>query len=173
MSSSLCLLLYDGRDEISVVTCCETFVSEEHSRQAGLVGITCKQDNIIQDHCFQWPGQVATTCHTYRHSYFDDNYYTAFRKVSSRPLRPCQSSSSGSSDRLSATQEGGDGKVRVGDEGESSTDTQGTESYAVSDSSYNPCASSLTKKKFKYSSFSDQDSTVTIVRKKKPKIIAA
>ena len=46
--------------------------------------------------CAEWPGVVAKTCHTYKDSYFDDNYYTAFR----RAVRDEGSNSEGHEDRL-------------------------------------------------------------------------
>eukprot|EP01038_Epipyxis_sp_PR26KG_P014099 gene14099-18919_t len=52
-----------------------------------LDSIISVEDNILKQNRYKqfkkWPGLVCNTSHEYNDKYFDDNYYTAFRKCSS------------------------------------------------------------------------------------------
>ena len=52
----------------------------------------------------QWPGVVSTTCHTYDHRYFDDNYYIAFRKATRSWPKRQPTDAIGASDSVTETE---------------------------------------------------------------------
>lgn len=91
---------------------------------------------------------MSSTCHTYQHSYFDDNYYTAFRRVTA----------------LSRSATGGEAvadeplKCSLGGGPAALSGTAASRAAAVCD---------VHSRKFKYSAFSGENTTVVTTTKKK------
>lgn len=170
------------RVDLAVSTGCESFVLEEYKRQSDILSTeqirgsdgngdgdsgdtdggndTYVPQRQQQEHQQQdWPGLVSSTSHFYKHSYFDDNYYIAFRKISARSRAAAAADAN-----ASTTQNNHDSRVTT------NTDYNVCDEVARSTSNsvnYNN-GNTSDKKKFNFSAFSDEN-TVVVRRKKKMK----
>lgn len=109
-----------------------------------------------------WPGLVSSTSHAYRHSYFDDNYYIAFRRIPSRSAAAAAASS--------MSMNGNGGPLANHHTCDEEADSHPTSSMNIWNQDLDSTTCTTSKnvlKKFKFSAFSEEN-TVVIRKKIKP-----